>query len=129
MTIDRVEFEVDNTLRIKERVVLVGVAQSKADLPKLLEYLDELKFLSTTANVDPIEVFYQLLEKPDSRFYVGSGKLKEIKEFCKLNSIDAVIFDDEISPSQQNNIEKELQIKVLDRSRMQKHNRQKLRWS
>jgi len=116
MTIDRVEFEVDNTLRIKERVVLVGVAQSKADLPKLLEYLDELKFLSTTANVDPIEVFYQLLEKPDSRFYVGSGKLKEIKEFCKLNSIDAVIFDDEISPSQQNNIEKELQIKVLDRS-------------
>ena len=116
MTIDRVEFEVDNTLRIKERVVLVGVAQSKADLPKLLEYLDELKFLSTTANVNPIEVFYQLLEKPDSRFYVGSGKLKEIKEFCKLNSIDAVIFDDEISPSQQNNIEKELQIKVLDRS-------------
>ena len=76
----------------------------------------ELKFLSNTANVDPIEVFYQLLEKPDSRFYVGSGKLKEIKEFCKLNSIDAVIFDDEISPSQQNNIEKELQIKVLDRS-------------
>ena len=80
MTIDRVEFEVDNTLRIKERVVLVGVAQSKADMPKLLEYLDELKFLSTTANVNPIEVFYQLLEKPDSRFYVGSGKLKEIKE-------------------------------------------------
>jgi GTP-binding protein HflX len=116
MAIDRVEFEVDNTLRIRERVVLVGVAQSKADLPRLLEYLDELKFLSTTANVDPIEVFYQLLEKPDSRFYVGSGKLKEIKEFCKLNSIDAVIFDDEISPSQQNNIEKELQIKVLDRS-------------
>lgn len=116
MTIDRVEFEVDNTLRIRERVVLVGVAQSKADLPRLLEYLDELKFLSITANVDPIEVFYQLLEKPDSRFYVGSGKLKEIKEFCKLNSIDAVIFDDEISPSQQNNIEKELQIKVLDRS-------------
>lgn len=116
MAIDRVEFEVDNTLRVKERVVLVGVAQSKADLPKLFEYLDELKFLSTTANVEPVEIFYQLLEKPDSRFYVGSGKLKEIKEYCKEHSIDAVIFDDEISPSQQNNIEKELQIKVLDRS-------------
>ncbi len=116
MAIDRVEFEVDNTLRIKERVVLVGVAQSKADLPKLFEYLDELKFLSTTANVEPVEIFHQLLEKPDSRFYVGSGKLKEIKEYCKEHFIDAVIFDDEISPSQQNNIEKELQIKVLDRS-------------
>jgi len=116
MAIERVEFEVDNTLRVKERVVLVGVAQSKADLPKLYEHLDELKFLSTTANVVPVEIFHQLLDKPDSRFYVGSGKLKEIKEYCQEHAIDAVIFDDEISPSQQNNIEKELQIKVLDRS-------------
>lgn len=116
MALERKEFEVDNTLRIKERVVLVGIAQSRADLPKLHEYLDELKFLSTTANVEPVEIFYQLLEKPDTRFYVGSGKLKEIKEYCLNKEIDAVIFDDEISPSQQNNIEKELQIKVLDRS-------------
>ncbi len=116
MAIDRVEFEVDNTLRVKERVVLVGIAQSRADLPKLYEYLDELKFLSTTANVEPVEIFHQILEKPDTKFFVGSGKLKEIKEYCKLHAIDAVIFDDEISPSQQNNIEKELQIKVLDRS-------------
>jgi GTP-binding protein HflX len=116
MAMERVEFEVDNTLRVKERVILVGVAQSKSELPKLYEYLDELKFLSTTANVEPVEIFHQILEKPDSKFYVGSGKLKEIKEFCKLKEIDAVIFDDEISPSQQNNIEKELQIKVLDRS-------------
>lgn len=116
MALERTEFKVDNTLRHKERVVLVGVAQSRNDLEKLNEYLDELKFLSTTANVEPVEVFYQILEKPDARYYVGSGKLQEIKAYCTENEIDAVIFDDEISPSQQNNIEKELKIKVLDRS-------------
>lgn len=116
MAIERKEFEIDNTLRNKERVVLVGIAQSKADLPKLNEYLEELKFLSVTAHAEPVAVFHQLLDKPDSKFYIGSGKLKEVKDFCQKNDIDAVIFDDEISPSQQNNIEKELQIKVLDRS-------------
>ena len=116
MAIDRKEFLVDNTLKEKERVVLVGLASSRANLPKLNEYLEELKFLATTANVDPIDTFYQILDKPDTRTFVGSGKLNEIKEYCEKNEIDAVIFDDEISPSQQNNIEKELKIKVLDRS-------------
>lgn len=116
MAIDRKEFLVDNTLKEKERVVLVGLANSRANLPKLNEYLEELKFLATTANVDPIDTFYQILDKPDTRTFVGSGKLIEIKEYCEKNEIDAVIFDDEISPSQQNNIEKELKIKVLDRS-------------
>jgi len=116
MAIERTEFKVDNTLNQRERVVLVGVAQSKSDLEKLKEYLDELKFLSTTANVEPVHIFHQILDKPDSKFYVGSGKLLEIKEYCEKNEIDAVIFDDEISPSQQNNIERELKIKVLDRS-------------
>lgn len=116
MAIERTEFKVDNTLKVLERVVLVGIAQSKSELPKLYEYLAELEFLATTANVEPIATFYQLLDKPDSKFYVGSGKLKEIKTYCEENAIDAVIFDDEISPSQQNNIEKELKLKVLDRS-------------
>lgn len=116
MAIHRVEFEVDNTLRVKERVVLVGVATSRNDLVKLQEYLDELRFLATTANVEPIEVFHQILDRPDTRTYVGSGKLQEIKQYCIDHDIDAVIFDDEISPSQQNNIEKELKLKVLDRS-------------
>jgi GTP-binding protein HflX len=116
MAIERKEFNVDNTLRVKERVVLVGVANSKAGLPKLQEYLDELAFLSTTADVEPVRTFHQILDKPDPKFYVGSGKIQEIKEYCEANDIDAVIFDDEISPSQQNNIEKELKLKVLDRS-------------
>ncbi len=116
MAIIRNEFIVDNTLKVKERVVLISVTNSKSNLPKLNEYLEELKFLSLTANVDPIESFYQILDKPDTRTYVGSGKLLEIKQYCERNRIDAVIFDDEITPSQQNNIEKELKIKVLDRS-------------
>jgi GTPase len=116
MSIERTEFKVDNTLKVRERVVLVGVVQSKSELVKLNEYLDELKFLATTANVEPIATFHQILDRPDSKYYVGSGKLKEIKTYCEENEIDAVIFDDEISPSQQNNIEKELKIKVLDRS-------------
>jgi GTPase len=116
MAIERSEFKVDNTLNLRERVVLVGVVQSKSELIKLNEYLDELKFLATTANVEPIAIFHQILDRPDSKYYVGSGKLKEIKTYCEENEIDAVIFDDEISPSQQNNIEKELKIKVLDRS-------------
>lgn len=116
MAIERTEFKVDNTLNVRERVVLVGVVQSKSELIKLNEYLEELKFLATTANVEPIAIFHQILDRPDSKYYVGSGKLKEIKTYCEENEIDAVIFDDEISPSQQNNIEKELKIKVLDRS-------------
>lgn len=116
MAIERTEFKVDNTLLVTERVVLVGVVQSKSELAKLTEYLDELKFLCTTANVEPIAIFHQILDRPDSKYYVGSGKLREIKDYCEVNEIDAVIFDDEISPSQQNNIEKELKIKVLDRS-------------
>lgn len=116
MALERKEFMVDNTLQQRERVILIGMAQSRSGLPKLMEYLDELRFLATTANVEPIEVFYQILDKPDTRTYLGSGKLQEIKLYCESHDIDAAIFDDEISPSQQNNIEKELKIKVLDRS-------------
>ena len=116
MSLDRKEFIVDNTLQRSERVVLVGLASSRAALPRLKEYLEELHFLSTTANVEPVATFHQILDKPDTRTYVGSGKLLEIKEYCDAKDIDAVIFDDEISPSQQNNIEKELKRKVLDRS-------------
>jgi len=116
MSIERTEFKVDNTLKEKEKVILVGIARNRSELPILNEHLDELAFLAKTANVDPIKTFYQLLDKPDSRFYVGSGKLIELKEFIDQYEIDAVIFDDEITPSQQNNIERELKIKVLDRS-------------
>jgi len=116
MALERTEFKVDNTLKERERVILVGVAKNKHELLKLKEYLDELYFLATTANVEPVEVFHQILDNPDKRTYVGRGKLEEINEYCKKYKIDAIIFDDEISPSQQNNIEKELKIKVLDRS-------------
>ncbi|MBP7478056.1 MAG: GTPase HflX [Chitinophagales bacterium] len=80
------------------------------------EYLDELSFLTTTAGAEPISIVYQKLDHPDTRTYIGSGKLQEVKKIIEAKDIDVVIFDDEISPSQQNNVEKELKIKVLDRS-------------
>ena len=80
------------------------------------EYLDELSFLTTTAGAEPVSIVYQKLDHPDTRTYIGSGKLQEVKKIIEVKDIDVVIFDDEISPSQQNNVEKELKIKVLDRS-------------
>ena len=82
----------------------------------LNEYLDELAFLAETAGAKTIKRFFQKVQHPDNRTYVGSGKLSEIRDYVKAKEIDLVIFDDEISPSQQRNIEKELKCKVLDRS-------------
>ena len=80
------------------------------------ENLDELAFLAETAGAIPVEQVYQNLHLPDNRTYVGSGKLAEIKQMIRLKAIDVLIFDDEISPAQQRNIEKETKVKVLDRS-------------
>lgn len=99
-----------------ERAVLVGLITKKQSEQQLKEYLDELEFLAETAGAQTEEKFWQKLDHPEKRTYVGSGKLAEIKTFVKAYDIDMVIFDDEITPSQQRNIEKELKCKVLDRS-------------
>lgn len=99
-----------------ERAVLVGLVTKKQSEQQLKEYLDELEFLAETAGAQTEEKFWQKLDHPEKRTYVGSGKLAEIKTFVKAYDIDMVIFDDEITPSQQRNIEKELKCKVLDRS-------------
>ena len=85
-------------------------------LDQLNEYLDELEFLATTAGAITVEKFYQKMLHPDTKTYVGKGKLEEINQFCIAKEIDLVILDDEISPSQLRNIEAELKIKVVDRS-------------
>jgi GTP-binding protein HflX len=95
---------------------LVGLVTKKQSEQQLKEYLDELEFLAETAGAQTEEKFWQKLDHPEKRTYVGSGKLAEIKTFVKAYDIDMVIFDDEITPSQQRNIEKELKCKVLDRS-------------
>ena len=100
----------------QERALLVGLVTAKQNLQKMQENLDELAFLAETAGAIPVEQVYQNLHLPDNRTYVGSGKLAEIKQMIRLKAIDVLIFDDEIRPAQQRNIEKEPKVKVLDRS-------------
>lgn len=99
-----------------EKAVLVGLITRHQNEKQLHEYLDELAFLAETAGAQTEEKFWQRLDHPEKRTYVGKGKLQQIKEFVVAYDIDMVIFDDEITPSQQRNIEKELKCKVLDRS-------------
>jgi len=104
----------------KEKAILVGI-QDKADeisTAQLNEYLDELSFLVDTAGAETVGRFTQSIEKPNPRTFVGSGKLIEIKQYVDDNSIDMVVFDDELSPSQLRNVERELQVKVLDRTNL-----------
>ncbi len=100
----------------QERTVLVGLVTRNQNEQLLAEYLDELAFLAETAGAVPIKRFTQKLDHPDSRSFVGSGKLQEIIDFIEGNAIDVLIFDDELSPSQLRNLEKAVKIKVLDRN-------------
>ncbi len=110
--------ENNNALQKKQeqKAVLVGLITPGESEEILFEHLDELKFLAETAGIYTEETFYQKLHSPDKRSYVGKGKLEEIKIFVKSQGIDIVVFDDEISPSQLRNIEKELEVTVLDRA-------------
>ncbi|MCK6639022.1 MAG: GTPase HflX [Bacteroidia bacterium] len=103
-------------LQAQQTAVLVGVIDKRQDAGMLEEYLDELAFLATTAKLIPVKRFFQKLDHPDPRFYIGSGKAHEIKKYLDENKVDVVIFDDELSPSQQRNLEKEFQRKVVDRN-------------
>ena len=105
-----------STEKIQEKTVLVGVVTQNQSLEKELEYLDELAFLAETAGVEVKKIFTQNLTHPDSRTYVGKGKLEEIKNYLDAEDVKMAIFDDELSPSQLRNIEAELQVKVLDRT-------------
>lgn len=105
-----------STEKIPENAVLVGVATQSQPLEKELEYLDELVFLADTAGVEVKKIFTQNLSMPDSRTYVGKGKLDEVKNYIDAEEVKMVIFDDELSPSQIRNIEAALQVKILDRT-------------
>lgn len=99
-----------------ERTVLIGIVTKDQDQEKLEEYLDELEFLTYTAGGEVIKRFSQRLDRPDPKTFIGSGKMNDVKEFADENDIGAVIFDDELSPAQQKNIEKLLKCKILDRT-------------
>ena len=97
-------------------VVLVGVIKQDEREETENEYLEELKFLAETAGANTIKIFTQKLAHPDSRTFVGKGKLEEIKKYISRKNVELVIFDDELTGSQITNIEKELQVATIDRS-------------
>ncbi|MCF8328635.1 MAG: GTPase HflX, partial [Bacteroidales bacterium] len=101
-----------------ERVVLVGLITGKEDKYRIDEYLDELEFLVKTAGGKVYERFTQQLDKPNPRTFVGTGKINEIKSYIQEHQMDTVVFDDELTPSQMRNIEKEFKCKILDRTNL-----------
>ncbi len=103
---------------IYENAILVGLITKDQDEEKLTEYMDELEFLAYTAGATVKKRFTQKLAQPDSRTFVGKGKAEEIKLFLEENEIGTVIFDDELSPSQLKNLERELEVKILDRTNL-----------
>ncbi len=103
-------------LKVEQNAVLVGLIQKDITQEQVTEYLDELQFLAETAGATTVKRFTQRLPHPDSRTFVGKGKLEEIKDYLNGRNITLVIFDDELTGSQLLNIEKELKVKTIDRS-------------
>jgi len=99
-----------------ENTILVGVINSSQDEFKLNEYLEELEFLTKTAGGTVIKRFKQKIVSPNPKFFIGKGKIEDIKKFIKNNEVSMVVFDDELSPTQQANIERFLKCKILDRT-------------
>lgn len=99
-----------------EKVVLVGIINQQQNEGKSKEYLDELEFLTYTAGGEVIARFTQRMDSANSKTFIGTGKMEELAQFIEENEIGTVVFDDELTPAQQNNIEKILRIKVLDRT-------------
>jgi GTP-binding protein HflX len=101
-----------------EKTVLIGLITQYQDEDKSNEYLDELEFLAYTAGGEVLKRFTQKMEVPNPKTFIGSGKLEEVKHFVNENEVGVAIFDDELSPAQQKNIEKILQCKIIDRTNL-----------
>ena len=101
-----------------EKSIIVGVVTQNQQEEKLYEYMDELEFLTYTAGGEVVKRFWQKLERPNPKTFLGTGKMEEINVYIKENDIKTVIFDDELSPAQQKNITKLLDCKVLDRTNL-----------
>lgn len=109
---------IDQIEAISEKVVLIGVITQFQDESKSKEYLDELEFLTLTAGGIAVKRFVQKVDKPNPKTFLGIGKLEEVRQFIDANEIGTAIFDDELTPGQLRNIEKELNCKILDRTNL-----------
>ncbi len=108
----------NSTENIAETAVLVGVTSRNQDEKKTIEYLDELAFLAETAGVITLKRFTQKLDNPHPKTFIGKGKMQDVLAYVQEHEVDMVIFDDELSPSQLRNIERVLEVKILDRSNL-----------
>jgi GTP-binding protein HflX len=106
----------ETTPKEDDRAVLVALVNREQPEDKVVEYLDELAFLAETMGLNVVKSFTQKMDKPDVRSFVGKGKLEEIQTYIKAEEIEVIIFDDDLSPSQLRNLEKELKVKIYDRS-------------
>lgn len=99
-----------------EKAVLIGIINKEQNEEKVTEYLDELEFLTYTAGGEVMNRFVQKVDVPNPKTLIGSGKMEEVQYYVEENDIGSVIFDDELSPAQQRNIEKQLRCKIIDRT-------------
>jgi GTP-binding protein HflX len=106
------------TRKEKEKAILVGIINSEQDSSLVEEYLGELAFLVETAGAEPVKTFTQKIDTPNPKTFVGSGKLEDISRYIKIHDIQLIVFDDELSPSQLRNIERELDVRILDRTNL-----------
>ena len=99
-----------------EKAVLIGVINQQQPEEKVMEYLEELAFLTFTAGGEVVKKFLQRIDPPNPKTFIGTGKMEEVEAYVRENEISAVIFDDELTPAQQKNIERQLRCKILDRT-------------
>jgi len=99
-----------------EKCVLIGLVTQKQSTDKMTEYLDELEFLAYTAGAEVLKRFTQKLERPNPKTFIGTGKMEDVAAFVEQHEVGTVIFDDELTPAQQKNIEKLLKCKIVDRT-------------
>ncbi len=107
-----------STEKIREKAILVGVILPGQDEEEVAEYLDELEFLADTAGANTVKRFVQKIDDPNPRTFIGKGKAIEVASYVEENDIDMVIFDDELTPTQLRNLERDLKRKVLDRTNL-----------
>lgn len=101
-----------------EKAILIGIVTKHQDEEKLTEFLDELEFLTYTAGGEVVKRFTQKMEMPNSKTFIGSGKMEEVQTFIEQNDIGTVVFDDELTPAQLRNIERILKAKIIDRTNL-----------